>query len=350
MLSLSESILANRNYVFLFAALAFLAAAILLVVISRFGARWRGRLPHNGRARVPRLGLVDAFDLDRQRQLVIIRRDNVEHLLMIGGPNDLVIESQIIRAEGRDLRDIREAKLKDKEFREKEPPEIAPLPVGPRRVPSGEVAPAYSPNRHMPFLHAGGPIANGHLSDLEGTDQVPTPVSSAQKPFIFPILARRATPPLSSQGSSQKAETQHERQFIHSEPASRPAALSKSPGEFRGTSIAGPYVRSSLNRQRGEAGVSLTPSKNGSAGKTPLVEDVPLPIIQEELAASEIVGEVNPLGAGTTVPPVESQEPQSTSKAGGQDPQSTDKPANASQPDFSLDLLETEMAKLLGRG
>jgi len=345
MLSLSETFISNKNYVFLFAALAFLAAAILLMVISQLGARWRSRLPHSSRARVPRLGLVDAFDLDRQRQLVIVRRDNVEHLLMIGGPNDLVIESQIIRAEGRDLRDIREAKLKDKEFREKEPPEIAPLPVGPRWVTSGEVAPAYSPNRQMPFPRVGEPIANGHRSDLEGTDQVPTPVSSAQKPFIFPILARRATSPL----SSQKNEKQHEPQFTRSEPASQSAPISKSPGEFRRASIATPYLRSSLNRQREGAGVSLTPSNNGSAGERPLVEDVPLPIIQEELAASEIVGEVTPLGVETIVPPVESQEPQSTSKAGGQDPQSSDKPANASQLGFSLDLLETEMAKLLGR-
>ena len=36
-------------------------------------------------------------NLDGQRQLVIVRRDNVEHLLMIGGPNDVVVESQILR-------------------------------------------------------------------------------------------------------------------------------------------------------------------------------------------------------------------------------------------------------------
>ena len=41
--------------------------------------------------------MVDVFSLDAQRQLVIVRRDNVEHLLMIGGPNDLVVEPQILR-------------------------------------------------------------------------------------------------------------------------------------------------------------------------------------------------------------------------------------------------------------
>ncbi len=50
-------------------------------------------------ARQPRLGIVDAYDLDRQRQLVLVRRDNVEHLIMIGGPTDVVIESSIVRTQ-----------------------------------------------------------------------------------------------------------------------------------------------------------------------------------------------------------------------------------------------------------
>jgi hypothetical protein len=37
---------------------------------------------------------------DGRRKLVIIRRDNVEHLLMIGGPTDVVVEQNIVRAAG----------------------------------------------------------------------------------------------------------------------------------------------------------------------------------------------------------------------------------------------------------
>jgi flagellar protein FliO/FliZ len=55
-----------------------------------------------GRARQPRLGVLDAFAIDGRRRLVLIRRDNVEHLIMIGGPNDVVIESEIVRAGQRD--------------------------------------------------------------------------------------------------------------------------------------------------------------------------------------------------------------------------------------------------------
>ncbi|MBF9233450.1 hypothetical protein I2H38_08655 [Microvirga sp. BT350] len=53
-----------------------------------------------GRSRQPRLGVVDIYDLDRQRQLVLLRRDNVEHLLLIGGLNDVVIETNIVRVAG----------------------------------------------------------------------------------------------------------------------------------------------------------------------------------------------------------------------------------------------------------
>lgn len=50
-----------------------------------------------GRGRQPRLGVLDAHAVDARRKLVLIRRDNVEHLIMIGGPNDVVIESTILR-------------------------------------------------------------------------------------------------------------------------------------------------------------------------------------------------------------------------------------------------------------
>ena len=94
----------NSQFVLIgLAGLAFLIALWLVVVIVRMMTG--GRLRFNGgRTRQARLGIVDAFDLDRQRQLIIVRRDNTEHLIMIGGPNDLVIESEIVRVEARDNR------------------------------------------------------------------------------------------------------------------------------------------------------------------------------------------------------------------------------------------------------
>jgi len=61
----------------------------------RFGA---GPLsPIGPRGRQPRLAVIDVASVDVRRRLVLIRRDNTEHLLMIGGPTDIVIEPNISR-------------------------------------------------------------------------------------------------------------------------------------------------------------------------------------------------------------------------------------------------------------
>ena len=49
-----------------------------------------------------RLAVVDAAAVDGSRRLVLIRRDNVEHLLMIGGRTDIVVEPNIVRAAARE--------------------------------------------------------------------------------------------------------------------------------------------------------------------------------------------------------------------------------------------------------
>jgi hypothetical protein len=47
------------------------------------------------RGRNRRLTVVDSVMLDPRRQLFIVRRDNVEHLILTGGAQDLVVESGI---------------------------------------------------------------------------------------------------------------------------------------------------------------------------------------------------------------------------------------------------------------
>ncbi len=42
-----------------------------------------------------RLEVVDHANVDGRRRMVLIRRDNVEHLILTGGPVDLVIETGI---------------------------------------------------------------------------------------------------------------------------------------------------------------------------------------------------------------------------------------------------------------
>jgi flagellar protein FliO/FliZ len=48
-----------------------------------------------------RLDVVDQANVDGRRRLVLIRRDDVEHLIMTGGPVDVVIETNIGQARPR---------------------------------------------------------------------------------------------------------------------------------------------------------------------------------------------------------------------------------------------------------
>src|SRR5580700_5561 len=50
------------------------------------------------RGRQPRLAVIDAASVDGRRRLVLVRRDNMEHLLLIGGPTDIVVEPNIGQA------------------------------------------------------------------------------------------------------------------------------------------------------------------------------------------------------------------------------------------------------------
>src|SRR3989442_22245 len=79
---------------FVIVVLALLALAFWL--LCRFGG---GRLGGGAaRGRQPRLAVIDQATVDGRRRLVLIRRDNVEHLLIIGGPTDVVVEQNIVRA------------------------------------------------------------------------------------------------------------------------------------------------------------------------------------------------------------------------------------------------------------
>ncbi len=75
--------------------MAFVLAFVVLLAIFRsfLPTGIRG----NRRTRHARLAVMDAAAVDSRRKLVLVRRDNVEHLLMIGGPSDVVVEHNIIR-------------------------------------------------------------------------------------------------------------------------------------------------------------------------------------------------------------------------------------------------------------
>jgi flagellar protein FliO/FliZ len=106
--------------------LAFVAVLALIGVAAWLVRRFAGnRLGANtNRGRMPRLAVIDAAAVDGRRRLVLVRRDNIEHLLMIGGPTDIVVEPNIVRAiPGRDQLQPRPAVGGTEP-----PPRVAPLP------------------------------------------------------------------------------------------------------------------------------------------------------------------------------------------------------------------------------
>jgi flagellar protein FliO/FliZ len=105
---------------------AFVAVLALIGVAAWLVRRFAGnRLGANtNRGRMPRLAVIDAAAVDGRRRLVLVRRDNVEHLLMIGGPTDIVVEPNIVRATpGRDQMPPRPGV-----GGAEPPPRLAPLP------------------------------------------------------------------------------------------------------------------------------------------------------------------------------------------------------------------------------
>lgn len=76
------------------------AAAALLFVLALLGAfAFVARRLSGGAIvlskRQKRLAIVEVAAIDPKRRLVLVRRDQTEHLLLIGGGSDLVVEGGI---------------------------------------------------------------------------------------------------------------------------------------------------------------------------------------------------------------------------------------------------------------
>ncbi|MET0674687.1 MAG: flagellar biosynthetic protein FliO [Bradyrhizobium sp.] len=152
-------------------------------VIRRFSSQRVGA--GAARGRMPRLAVIDATPVDNRRRLVLVRRDNVEHLLMIGGPSDIVVEPNIVRAmPNRDQMAPRPAVGE-------QPPRIAPLPDAAwseetaRETARTDLRPAAEPFEH-------------HAEPQMPEPPPPPPPRPARPSFADDI--RRAAPPPERRG------------------------------------------------------------------------------------------------------------------------------------------------------
>lgn len=122
-----------------------LALGVVLVLIVL--AVWLLKLIANvsgnaARGRNKRLAVVDTLVLDQKRQLIIVRRDDVQHLILTGGPQDVVVETGITAPEAPAVAPARRTLPPAVNRLQSEAAPVAPVPVAPVQPAQPAVQPA----------------------------------------------------------------------------------------------------------------------------------------------------------------------------------------------------------------
>jgi flagellar biogenesis protein FliO len=181
---------------------ALIALLVLIWVIRKFS---HGTFISGGRNAQPRLAVQDATPVDSHRRLVLVRRDDVEHLLLIGGNTDIVVE-QNIRPHGATPRPVRD-----------------PEPIQQRQA--GPEAPAYPPQRPVQPVPPPRPIASAQAL------RPVAPVAPAQRYEPQAAAPMPVAPPVRTDVPAQTQE------FRVEPPAPAPAPQTAEATPGRGTEL-----------------------------------------------------------------------------------------------------------------
>jgi flagellar protein FliO/FliZ len=312
-----------------------------LIILGVIGAIWwtvrrfgSGRLGASTRGRQPRLAVIDYASVDNRRRLILVRRDNIEHLLMIGGPTDVVVEPNIVRA-------VSAAR------------EVGRAPAGIEAI-----------TRAIPLPETGGswplqPEANGgsrpgarpdaQHDDIPGR---PQPEAGGRQRDTLAALAdelsTRVTPPTRNRGSVAEPPRQDQR------PEQRQEQRQDQRQDSRQEQRTEPRLEPRKPVQ-GAAPSSPPPSIAADGGEAAAGGDQSLADMAQRLeAALRKPGEARPPGSqargapdqaarGDSLPPP----PPRNARASEQRPPEADKPNQSKTAIY--DTLEQEMANLLGR-
>lgn len=180
-----------------FALGAVIVAILLVLWLLKLLSRASGNM---ARGRNKRLAVVDSLALDPKRQLLIIRRDDVEHLILTGGPQDVVIETGIAVEEAPAAQPARRP-IPMVAARKPAPGKVPPVVPVPAAAPVEPTAPAGPPTAIDRLRELGQPTdKKAHLS-LRHTGLL-RPVSEME----MPVSPENSRPPVGGAVDSAKED------------------------------------------------------------------------------------------------------------------------------------------------
>jgi flagellar protein FliO/FliZ len=345
---------------FIFAFLAVLALIALAAwLVRRFASNRLGA--NTNRGRMPRLAVIDAAAVDGRRRLVLVRRDNIEHLLMIGGPSDIVVESNIVRASAA-REQLPQRPGIPPAVVPQEPTRISPLPDS--AWSESEAARADSLDQHEPPLMPEPPPRPARPSFADELRRpAPQPSERRSEP-----LTGFAPEPLG--GRPERIEPRSElRPDPRPEPRPEPRAEPRpEPMLPRMPSRGEPMMPSPPPRPARPAGEApksppLRPSERAASPPPPAppapTPPAPTPAQSADQNLAEMAQRLEAAlrrpaspAPADTAPPVAPEPPPIRERAAAprsEPPPAVPSPAPTASPKSSFENLEDEMASLLGR-
>ncbi len=217
-----------------------LVALVATMKLSRYllGVRRAHQSAH-------RLELMDSLPIDNRRRLVLVRRDGVEHLILVGGVTDVVVEASIgdHRAAEHRVTDHRPAEHRQEDHRpadhriDQRPAELVPErsqaaearvvrprpsePIPPERA-RAELFPEFPPDAPVPRKEARAmPQPAARVAPSPAPHPAPAPAPAAPRApqaAETPIPAKRAEPPIRPEPADEPARSEDAPQPARAEP------------------------------------------------------------------------------------------------------------------------------------
>ncbi len=256
------------------------AALLLLAIVLWFIRRRSGSAPfiRGGRNRQPRLQVLDATAVDARRRLVLVRRDNVEHLVMIGGPTDIVIESGIGAIPFmKDVRDPQEdaliARDADRQRTLTQAPQEDVRPAAAFTAPELRTEEPRKPTATTAPVKP-APVASPSPAPAVASRPIPAAPPVPPQPAVRKPQPTPATPPVSTVAPSASAPSREAPEAVV---PSAPRTLAREP-VAPSIPVVPPLVAAAIMQQDEDMNRSAAPASQAPvAPEAPVAPQSPLP-------------------------------------------------------------------------